>query len=152
MDELAGYSAEVVERCGTCGGNLRSAISQSAFKGRLVWSIDRWCDNCGHAEVVDGWDDMPDELRSMLIEQCGLVRVRVDRAEANPLRVRLMAVFRVNGVGLVEARDAVARLVGEGVTGTDAEMRLLSERLAAVGVTPHLDLLGRSVDEEAEAG
>jgi hypothetical protein len=82
---------------------------------------------------------MPADLRQVLIARDGLVRLRGDPAVNNPLRVRLLRVFRRYGVSISEASDAYARLTGAGITGTSAEMDLLARRLAAAGAVTELD-------------
>ncbi len=47
-----------------------------------------------------------------------------------------MKVFRDDGAGLTEAKEAFEQLTGEGLTGTHAEMQLLAERLGAAGAEP----------------
>jgi hypothetical protein len=83
---------------------------------------------------------MPDDLRQVIVARDGLARLRGDPEVNNPLRVRLLKVFRQYGVSISEASDAYARLTDAGVTGTSAEMCLLARRLAAAGAVTELDL------------
>jgi hypothetical protein len=50
-----------------------------------------------------------------------------------------LAALRGSGRSIADAVDMFDRLTGDGITGTDAEMRLLAGRLAAVGAKVHLE-------------
>ncbi len=131
MDE-----AQLVERCDDCGGSMRLHLSQSVVYGAIEWSIYRRCDDCASESYACGHGETPEPLRAALIDQCGPARLRIDRVESSPVRVRLMRVLRDGGAGLAEAKETLDRLTGEGVTGTRAEMELLAGRLSAAGATP----------------
>jgi hypothetical protein len=50
-----------------------------------------------------------------------------------------LAALRASGGSIADAVDVFERLTGDGLTGTDAEMRLLAGRLAAVGAKVQLE-------------
>ena len=109
--------------------------------GRLVWSEETGCRDCSHRTVACGAGELPSALRAELLARCGAARVRLDRAEAGPLRVRLLRVLRAHGgLSIAAATAEYDRLTGEGTTGTEGEMRLLADRLAAAGARVHLEL------------
>ena len=73
-----------------------------------------------------------------------MARVRLDPAQAGPLRVRLLLALRsLGGVSIAAATAGYDRLIGEGAVGTEGEMRLLADRLTAAGAQVYLDLPGR---------
>jgi hypothetical protein len=55
-------------------------------------------------------------------------------------RLPILRVLRQDGNSLEEATVSYARLTGDGVTGTTAEMQLLASRLRATGTTTQLDI------------
>jgi hypothetical protein len=140
MGEAAIVGHELVEPCFRCGAASRGVIYQTVVGDRLAWGISSRCDRCAEGYERCEWDEMPDELRQVLIARDGLARLRGDPEVNNPLRVRLLMVFRRYGVSISEASATYARLTGAGITGTSAEMDLLGRRLAAAGAVIELDL------------
>ncbi|MET7396894.1 hypothetical protein ABZS66_25765 [Dactylosporangium sp. NPDC005572] len=109
-------------------------MSGGVHDGQLVWSVETSCGGCGAQAVACGWGEVPGDVRAAMIAQYGTARLRLDPAVARPLRVRLLAALRRSGGGsLAEVAGLFERLTGDGVTGTEAEMRLLANRLAAEG-------------------
>ncbi|WP_238009956.1 hypothetical protein KZZ52_34920 [Dactylosporangium sp. AC04546] len=109
-------------------------MSGGVHNGQLVWSVETSCGGCGAEAIECGWNDMPEAVRAELLAQDGPARLRLDPVAARPLRVRLLAALRRSGGGsLAEVARLFERLTGDGITGTEAEMRLLAGRLAAEG-------------------
>jgi hypothetical protein len=130
---------ELVEPCPRCGALVRGVLGQTVVGDRLAWSIASSCEGCGSRSQSCEWDEMPDELRRVLLDRDGVTRLRVDPGSGCSLRLPILRVLRRYGATLAEAGDAYTRLTGAGVTGTPAEMRLLSSRLNTIGATTHLD-------------
>lgn len=97
---------------------------------RLVWSVWVQCPRCGPAEVVCGRDEPPDDVREAVLARDGGARLT---AHADGNRVAILRVLRRDGRPLDAATRAYARLTGPGLTGTEAELRLLAGRLEAAG-------------------
>jgi hypothetical protein len=113
---------------------------QLVVEDRLAWSISSWCDGCEARIECCGWDEMPAEFRQVVLDRDGIARVRVDPESAYALRVPILRVLRRYGATLEEAADTFMRLTGGGLTGTQAEMRLLADRLEATNAVVQLDL------------
>lgn len=86
-----------------------------------------------------GWDELPGELRQLLLARDGTARLRVDVDAGRTLRVPILRVLRRDGASIEDASGTYARLTGDGITGTTAEMQLLANRLHAIGATTRLD-------------
>jgi len=125
--------------CPSCAAPIEWEVSQTVFNGRLAWSASYYCAACGDGVMVDGWDEPPDDVREALIAEDGLRRVRLDRDRQQPSRVALMSVFRRRGASLSRASELVAEVASAGLTGTFAEIELLSAQLAAVGAAVVVD-------------
>jgi hypothetical protein len=116
--------------CDSCGGTAVADPGIDVVDGRLVWSVSVRCPACGAAVEVCGRDEPPDDVRAAVLARDGVARLTVD-AGAN--RVAVLRVLRRDGRTLDAAADAYARLTGDGLTGTGAELRLLAGRLEAAG-------------------
>ncbi|MEV0570751.1 hypothetical protein [Dactylosporangium sp. NPDC050588] len=125
---------EILQPCASCGGTSRSWAQESVIYGRVESSVSMRCD-CGAASEACDWGPLTGIAREAFIARVGLVRVHADPEVNRPVRVRLLAVFRRDGMTIAEAVDAYARLTGDGITGTPAETQLLADRLAAAGGT-----------------
>ncbi|MFC6017035.1 hypothetical protein ACFP2T_12570 [Plantactinospora solaniradicis] len=126
------WEATLPQRCRSCGGLQSCRAWEALVQDRLQWTILGQCPGCGDGEEEFGWDESPPSVRSALIRQCGLFRLRLQPAPELP-RVSLMAALRKDGTTLADVPALAERLVRTGVTGTEMEMRLLELRLNAVG-------------------
>jgi hypothetical protein len=127
-------------RCPSCGGLVKREVSDGVQNGRLVWSVEIGCRDCPYLVLECGAGDLPSSLRAELLAQHGAARVRLDPAGAGPLRVRLLMALRApGGLSIAAAIAEYDRLTGEGTIGTEGEMRLLADRLTAVGARVYLD-------------
>lgn len=129
----------LVEPCVQCGAPLLSVPAQIVVEDRLEWSISSTCSSCKAQIECCGRDEIPDEFRQVLLARDGVARVRVNPESARALRVPILRVLRRNGATLEEATDTFKRLTGTGLTGTQAEMRLLANRLDAINAATRLD-------------
>jgi hypothetical protein len=128
-------------RCPRCGGRATRDVSDGVQGGRLVYSVEIGCRDCPYLVLECGAGDLPSSLRAELLAHHGAARVRLDPDQAGPLRVRLLMALRSRGgVSIAAATAEYDRLVGEGAVGTEGEMRLLADRLTAVGAQVSLDL------------
>ncbi|MBF9134491.1 hypothetical protein I0C86_37010 [Plantactinospora sp. S1510] len=126
------WEATLPQRCRSCGGLQSCRAWEALVQDRLQWTILGSCPACGDGEEEFGWDESPPSVRSALIQQCGLFRLRLQATPELP-RVSLMAALRKDGTTLADVPALAERLVRTGVTGTEIEMRLLELRLNAVG-------------------
>lgn len=126
-------------RCPECGAGTAREVTETFDGDRLGWAVSTRCGGCGGVTERCGWDEMPDDVRRILVAQVGLVRLRVDPVAARPIRVRLLGVFRRQGATIAEASSTFAALTSGGILGTPAETRLLARRLTAVGAIVSLD-------------
>jgi hypothetical protein len=136
--EIVGH--DLIEACPHCGGLWRGVLGQSVVGDRLAWSISSRCEDCGSVSECCDWDEMPNELRQVLLGRDGVVRLRVEPVSGRLHRLPIMRMLRRYGATLSQASSTHARLTGTGVMGTSAEMRLLASRLNTIGATTHLDL------------
>ncbi|MGI5175610.1 hypothetical protein ACQEVZ_04665 [Dactylosporangium sp. CA-152071] len=118
--------------CAQCGGTSRSRPQELVFYGHIESSVSTQCD-CGAASEACGRGPLTGIAREALIARVGLARVHADPEVNRPVRVRLLAVFRRDGMTIAEAVDAYARLTRDGITDTPAVTQLLADRLAAAG-------------------
>ncbi|GAA1557615.1 hypothetical protein GCM10009827_093180 [Dactylosporangium maewongense] len=118
--------------CAQCGGISRSWPEESVIYGRIESSVSMQCD-CGAEGVACDWGPLIGIAREAFIARVGLARVHADPEVNRPVRVRLLAVFRRDGMTIAEAVDAYARLTGDGIIDTPAVTQLLADRLAAAG-------------------
>jgi hypothetical protein len=126
------YSAVVPYECDSCDG--AATFGESIFDGRLHWSLSHRCPT-GSVEAC-GRDESPAELRAALLEQCGAYRLRAGAAN----RVAVMRVLRKRlGTPLAGVPALVELLQGDGLTGTEMELRLLAAQLAEAGVTTSVE-------------
>ncbi|MFF5232869.1 hypothetical protein [Dactylosporangium sp. NPDC000521] len=120
--------------CARCGGTSRGRPEESIVHGRVESSVWMRCD-CGAESVACGPGPLTGIAREAYLARVGLARVHADPGVNRAARVRLLAVLRQEGTTIAEAVDAYARLTGEGIAGTPAEVQLLADRLAAAGAT-----------------
>ncbi|MFC4040199.1 hypothetical protein ACFO1B_17350 [Dactylosporangium siamense] len=120
--------------CG-CGGTRQVSVSEFAAGDRHEWGVFVHCAGCGHTTQECGDGELHPRLRAAIIAEFGLARLRADPEVNRPLRVRLLAVLRRDGLTLAAAAGAYALLTGDGLTGTPVEMELLGKRLTAAGGT-----------------
>src|SRR5688572_1031623 len=128
----------IEEPCGQCGATATVEIGQSVVGGRIEWGVSIRCPRCGYDEQQCGRDEMPADLRDLLIGQDGLATLVGDREANRALRVRLLAVLRRRGATIEEAVAGYAALNDAGITGTAAEMELLADELTAAGAIVRL--------------
>ncbi|GGN92293.1 hypothetical protein GCM10010112_79310 [Actinoplanes lobatus] len=115
--------------CGTCPPGATATFSETIAYGRLCWSR---LHSCTDGPVLEcGWDEPPPELRQVLLDQCGVFRLRLSGITS---RVTVMKVLRERGAALSDIAAMLTTLTGQGVTGTEMELRLLSMRLDGTGV------------------
>ncbi|WP_433832796.1 hypothetical protein ACQP2E_17060 [Actinoplanes sp. CA-015351] len=134
MDDGQSLGVGTIEqRCAACGAVAVVSVAQSVVGDRVAWSVSVRCGQCGDAEEQCGWEEMPGFWRDRLVDQEGLTRLRVDRESIEPMRVRLLSVFRRQGATIADAVEAVESLTGVGLFGTPAEMKLLATRLTGAG-------------------
>ncbi|WP_130335434.1 hypothetical protein [Micromonospora kangleipakensis] len=131
--ELIGH--ELIEPCAECGAAAVGVVTEAVDGDRLAWAVSTRCSGCGSATELDGWGEMPAMLRTALVARVGLVRLRADPDASRPLRRCLLGEFRKQGDTIDEAVSAFDALIGNGILGTPAEMRLLAGRLTAAGAT-----------------
>ncbi|WP_221320356.1 hypothetical protein [Actinoplanes sp. L3-i22] len=118
--------AVVAYHCGS------ATVSEAVVGGRLSWEVRHACPD---GEVLEcGWDELPAGLRVALLAHGGTFGVRFPGVD----RVAVMRVLRRRGVA-VRGLDAVLR---QGVTGTEAEMEVLRQQLAAADVAVVVELIG----------
>ncbi|WP_432825169.1 hypothetical protein [Dactylosporangium sp. CA-092794] len=129
----------LIEPCPQCGAPLLSVPGQIVVGDRLEWSISSTCNGCKAQIEYCGADEMPEEFRQVVLARDGVARVRIDPESARALRVPILRVLRRYGATVDEAADTFRRLAGAGLTGTQAEMRLLADRLDAVNAATRLD-------------
>jgi hypothetical protein len=132
---------ELIEACFDCHGTTSSTVAEVIEGDRVVWIISSRCEGCGRADELREWAvafDDGDDVRQALIARVGLARLHADPDDSRAVRLKLLAVFRRRGATLVEAAEAYADLTGPGLTGTPAEMMVLSDQLTAVGASVSL--------------
>ncbi|WP_052311669.1 MULTISPECIES: hypothetical protein [unclassified Actinoplanes] len=112
--------------CGT------ATVSEAVRDGRLLWDVHHRCPDGD--QVSCGRDGLPDELRQAVLAQGGRFRVGFPEAD----RLAVLRVLRRRGVA-IGSLDGVRQ---RGVTGTEAEMELLRQQLAAVGVVVVVERCG----------
>jgi hypothetical protein len=129
---MASSTAVVPYRCDGCAGG--ATFEETIVDGRLHWSLSH---DCPAASVVEcGRDEIPEALRAAVLEQCGTYRLRIGGGS----RVAVMKVLRERrGTPLAQLSGLVELLRGPGVTGTGAEIRLLSAQFAEAGVPTSVD-------------
>jgi hypothetical protein len=140
MSEAGSVWHEIVEPCPECDALIRGVPGQTIVEDRLAWSISIACDRCSFRTEECGWDELPDELRQLLLNRDGTARLRVDPDVGRSLRLPILRVLRRDGATLSEASENYTRLTGVGLTGTTTEMQLLANRLHAIGTTTQLDV------------
>jgi hypothetical protein len=128
--------ATVPYDCDRCEGG--ATYGELIVDGRLHWSVSHTCtagndeEPPGHSEEC-GWDEPPAGLRRALLEQCGEYRLRVGAEESRGAVMKVMRERR--GTPLPEISALVTTLGRAGLGGTEMELRLLAEQLAAAGVS-----------------
>ncbi|MBU2668971.1 hypothetical protein KOI35_36215 [Actinoplanes bogorensis] len=119
--------------CDHCDAAMHVTVSQTVERDRLAWSVSSACASCGNAEEQCGRDDMPPQLRELLIDQVGLVILQADAETSQRSRTRMLAVFRAGGATIHESVSRYRALTNSGIEGTPAEMKLLADRLTRAG-------------------
>lgn len=123
--------------CESCAGG--ATFGEMVVDGRLHWSLSHVCPAATITSC--GRDEPPAPWRAALLEQCGVYRLRIGNGPSGsgPVRGgRLVAAMRVlrqrRGTPMREIPAIVELLQGEGLTGTEAELRLLAAQFAEAGV------------------
>lgn len=116
--------------CDRCPPGATATVSETIVNGRLHWSQLHACTDGPILEC--GRDEPPPAMRQALLDQCGVFRLRLSGITS---RVTVMKVLRERGAALSDIAAMVTTLTGQGLAGTEAELRLLSMRLDGTGVT-----------------
>ncbi|WP_027346847.1 hypothetical protein [Hamadaea tsunoensis] len=134
MSEAILVGDELIDHCARCGARTVGLVDEALVGDRIVWSVSLRCDGCDNVIEADYSGRIYPIERAALIARAGLVRLCVAPEAAQGLRLPLLTLFRRQGMTYAEAAAAHAALIGEGVVGTPAEMQLLANRLAVLGV------------------
>ena len=131
---MSSGEATVAVDCESCPGDAVGRFQETVFQGRLEWSVAHSC--VGGITEICGRGTPPEPWRQALLDQCGTYRLRLQGT--NPSDVGVMKVLRAGGTALGEVRRALATLRGDGLAGTEAELRLLAARLEDAGAGTRL--------------
>ncbi|MBW6434836.1 hypothetical protein KZ829_13925 [Actinoplanes hulinensis] len=116
--------------CGRCPPGATATVGETIVYGRLHWSRLHACTDGPVLEC--GRDEPPPEVRQALLDQCGVFRLRLSGITS---RVAVLKVLRDRGTALSDIAAMLTALTGQGLPGTEMELRLLSMRLDGAGVT-----------------
>jgi hypothetical protein len=109
-----------IEKPCHCGNAYEVRFSDRCSGGELTWYMSILCRSCGRAEEVDGRGNLPEDLRSTLIQQEGEWHLVVKKVGED--RVSLLKQLRgVFALTIFEAANLYRTLPGLLRSGTHAE-------------------------------
>jgi DNA-directed RNA polymerase subunit RPC12/RpoP len=105
-------------RCSDCGGEVEVGFGDR-YNGRLIWSANHHCQQCGMRMEEDGWGKLPGYLYAIEIEQCGTWAAKL----SNPKdRVFVLKAMReVLDLSMSEVRSIINDKLEIFSIGTQAE-------------------------------
>jgi hypothetical protein len=128
--------------CTNCDRPGQGWMVQIVKSSKLRWEIDWVCESCGIAHA-GGWGPAPENIRSALISEHGLICVHVP-GDRNHRGKTLKAFRHAFGVSIQEAKAMADELAGAGWCGTRVEASLIMELLIASGVEVRESVPGES--------
>ena len=123
--------AEIESNCTRCGGILKVFFGDRCIGGKLVWYESHRCDECGSAMEVDGEDELPDELRSIVLNQHGEWCLIVLEGKKSSIGKVLRS---AKALDMKEVSQLLASFPGVLFSGTRAEMDVIKYHLDREGI------------------
>ena len=59
-------------QCPDCNGQMQVNFGENTFFNQLSWSVSYHCSQCGHAEELDGYNQLPEDLRQIELTHNGI--------------------------------------------------------------------------------
>lgn len=132
MEPSVHESVRYTAGCPDCGAETECWGTHALVGGSLRWDTEATCPACGSTVLSCGDDEVPAELRGLLLSDHGPARLRVDPSVRD---VAVMRVLRaVLGVELVDVRAVLRTVLSGDHSGTLPEMEFLARELRAVGI------------------
>lgn len=125
--------APLYRTCPGCGVEARFETGEIAINGVLHWSVGGSCSACGSRSEECGRHEAPWYVREALIAAHGEAVLRAEPRPGGAGAAALKTVRELFGVPLSEVHTRLRDLAGDGVKGTEVELRMLAARLEAAG-------------------
>jgi len=121
-------AVEIQQRCPNCEAQMTVLFGERDSGEELTWYLSETCSSCGYATESDGYDQLPDNLRDVELQQNGIWSLFLISLGANPA-VGLKAIKAVLGLSythVAQIRDSIPATVK---TGTLSEIQFYQRRL-----------------------
>lgn len=114
--------AEQKSICQDCGSEYTVKFGDRCLSGKLIWSESHHCQHCGMAMERDGFDELPENLRAVALQQHGEWFLQVISGKKSVVGRVLR---RIKTLTVKEISVLLAKIHSILFTGTQAEMEVI---------------------------